>query len=552
MFRRRSAISTLVLLVFGSGAAPLWACADLPDPWPFPTVEQAEIYRDGARIVATGAAAEPLILPRGVAHNTVELRASGDFSRSPYLERIELDSAARPPQEGALARLAPELAAAINRCLDTIGDEIERLKHEIEVGQEAERAQTRAIERIDAVQPEDLVARTDWQALAAQLLETSQRLRKERLEMRQQRQALETELAQAQRSLRERQQALRSTLHGAAIVNPGDAGETITVIAQRGDIRWEPRYRADLERDEAGWALTWQLRAAIDHRGDDPLPDVDTTLSGRQASGPGVGLLPPLRPWILRPLFEAPADARRRVSESRVLSAMEMDAASAPPEAVIAERVDAYWPLGRIDVPAGRASEVELATPKMTGELRVVGLPQQPQRALFVGELRNTGETAWPAGLISLRREQVQVGEERLRRPVAPGETVELALGEADQVELRRRVVRDQEVDASGFFRQSRARERVIELKVRNGYDIPVTVQVLEPLPVADDDRVRVRLRGDAPTQTDARGVRGLGAWEKELAPGEEVTWQVAYTVEWDTREVERVEGLDGPGVLRQ
>lgn len=541
MFRQTLAI--LVLLVLSGGAVPAWACAALANDWSFPATTTAEIYSNGARVVVRGTVDEPIILPSGFVRDTLELRAVGEFSRMPHLDKIELDADARPAPEGALAELAPELAQAINDCIDSLTGEVDDISHQVALSKAKERAQERAIERLEGVSSEHLLERNDWSEVATQLLESTRQLRSELLDMRRQRQAQEAELDQARRDLREGQQELRTLLHGALIVDPGDVSEAITVLGQRNDLRWEPHYRGNVYRDEDGWALAWQLHAAIVHSGADELREVDVTLSGKPASGPEVGLMPTLQAWIIRPVFEHKA-ARERFADSQNMAAMELARA---PQATSVQHVDTQWQVGHINVPRERQTEIELAEPEVAERLRVVALPHQGERAMFVGELRNTGENAWPAGPIALHREGVRVGKERLYKPVAPGEAVELVFGEADKVELQRRLVHDKEVDASGLFRQSRARQREIELLVRNGYSVPIVVQVLEHLPVADDDRVRVSLHGDAPSHSEARGVRGLGAWEEELSPGEEVTWRVAYTVEWDSREVESVEGLDGP-----
>ena len=75
--------------------------------------------------------------------------------------------------------------------------------------------------------------------------------------------------------------------------------------------------------------------------------------------------------------------------------------------------------------------------------------------------------------------------------------------------------------------------ERQYEISLTNYHDEPVTVDVFDLLPVAQDEDVDVALlEGTTPiTERDFEGERGVMRWQIQLPPNQEQTIQFGFEV---------------------
>jgi hypothetical protein len=81
--------------------------------------------------------------------------------------------------------------------------------------------------------------------------------------------------------------------------------------------------------------------------------------------------------------------------------------------------------------------------------------------------------------------------------------------------------------------RDTVAREIAYRITLENLKDRPVTIQLLDHVPVSRTDRIRVADLAfePAPNQRDDQGREGVMRWERRLEPGQKETVDVRFTV---------------------
>jgi hypothetical protein len=114
----------------------------------------------------------------------------------------------------------------------------------------------------------------------------------------------------------------------------------------------------------------------------------------------------------------------------------------------------------------------------------------------------------------------------------APGDELRLGFGQDEAVAVERRLdtsYRSQE----GIFDTYRRLERHYVMRVRNGHGVAVEIELLDRIPVPQDERIRVELTSETtpPDQRDVDGRRGVLAWRGRFAPGEEREIRLGFAV---------------------
>ena len=113
-----------------------------------------------------------------------------------------------------------------------------------------------------------------------------------------------------------------------------------------------------------------------------------------------------------------------------------------------------------------------------------------------------------------------------------PGQDTELGFGQDQRVVVTRDLIERRQGDR-GFLRGRLRQERLYEISLANFHDEPVTVDVFDLLPVAQDEDVDVALlEGTTPiTERDFEGERGVMRWQIQLPPNQEQTIQFGFEV---------------------
>lgn len=332
----------------------------------------------------------------------------------------------------------------------------------------------------------------------------------------------------------------------------------LVVTYQVGNASWTPLYDARLASGSKTQKPVLSLKrlALVTQRTGEDWSDVAVALSTTQPSSGSA--VPVLQPVVVDYKPEPPpqpvAAARERIGRALRGPMAEPQVAqdmvgggltSAAPMAMkrtIAKPVEArivnapfqavFEVPGRTSVPStGEAKRLSVTSETLSPTLEIKAVPKREAKAYLYAKM-TLGDGA-PAleGPVSLFRDGVFVGKGRLPT-LAGGEEHELGFGVDDLVRVKHTVAKEQRGEA-GLISSSRTDSRSYRITVKNLHDGPVTVSVLDQLPVPLEEDIKVERSGTQPTKTDVDGVRGVVAWTNEMAPDQEKVIDFGYRVLW-------------------
>lgn len=332
--------------------------------------------------------------------------------------------------------------------------------------------------------------------------------------------------------------------HYAAVVElrAAAAGEaTIELSYVVTGAGWRSAYDVRLDNDE----LTLSWFGLVTQQTGENWPECELRLSTARPSSAAV--VPELLPWFLdrvRPpvprmmpaAMPAPQAAgmpygSRQAKEMAFAADEEYIPLLADTGAVLEQGATAatYRPERVVAVPAdGNAHRATVAVVQLTAARDYITAPVQAEEAHLRATVTNGSDHTFPMGSAAVFHGGDFVGSTALD-VWAPGEEIELALGVDDRVRIERTLVR--RTAAKAALGSTRRREAEHRIRVTNHTPGPVTVTVLDQLPVSRDDAITVReLRLDpAPAERTELGVL---TWRLALAPAETRDIHVGVRVE--------------------
>lgn len=333
----------------------------------------------------------------------------------------------------------------------------------------------------------------------------------------------------------------------------GAATLTVDLTYQVPDADWRPQYDARLDTKTGALELI-QYGAVRQNTGED-WTDVALTLSTAQPSR-GASLPEPQTQWIS--LYEAmpmhakagrmmameSADAVMAVAPEMV---MQMAGAAAPaaPAPVQAEFrvatidtggfVSEYKIPGPSTVKADGGEKKVMVGPFVTeGKTHIRIQPQLSAEAYLASMMTLKGEAPVLPGVANLFRDGAFVGQSHLPL-LRPGQEQSLFFGVDDQVAVKRRVMKDEKSQA-GVIARDQVLERHFVNEIENLHGMAFDVVVLEAVPVAQDEKIRVDILKDKTTQgyvADADNVKGLLRWNFRMEPKQKKDVNVGVKVGW-------------------
>ncbi len=322
--------------------------------------------------------------------------------------------------------------------------------------------------------------------------------------------------------------------------------QTVRIEAeyQVANAYWRPLYRASVP--ETAESVTLSLFAAIYQKSGEDWSQATLTVSNAlPLSG---ARLPDLEPWIV----DMPRPMTKRMP-MRTLDAVTLNEAPAPmaegltagtgaetTQAALAQAearrsaLAVEYTLARPVTVTSRDEETLLpvATRILEGEFHHLAVPKIRPTAFLV--CRSTADSELLPGPMQVYFAGQYLGKTQLSQMRAGG-TFELNLGADRSVLVRREKVSDKRRET--FFgqidRDTVAREIAYRITLENLKDRPVTVHLLDHVPVSRIDRIRVAdLAFDpAPDQRDDQGREGVMRWKRRLAPGQKKTVQIRFSV---------------------
>lgn len=329
---------------------------------------------------------------------------------------------------------------------------------------------------------------------------------------------------------------------------------TVDLSYQVAGATWHPLYDARLDTKSGGMDLV-QYGEVQQNTGED-WSGVTLTLSTAQPER-GAGL-PEMQPWWVNIFMPQPmpmafggAAMQKTMAARSMVAAPEMammdSAMEAPPEmreekAVFAAAaietggfVGEYKIAGPADVPAdGTATKLMVGAFDTQSALEIQVKPQMGTDAYLVAKTTLKGDAPILPGRVSLFRDGAYVGQSSLPL-LRPGQEKDLPFGIDDQVSVVRNVVMDERSEA-GVISKDNVQERHFVTKIRNLHTMPVTLVVMETVPVAQDEKIRVETVKSATTagyRADRDDIKGLLEWSLDLAAKEEKDIALGWKVSW-------------------
>jgi uncharacterized protein (TIGR02231 family) len=323
---------------------------------------------------------------------------------------------------------------------------------------------------------------------------------------------------------------------------------------QLGGASWRPLYDARLDSDSGSLELV-QMGEVTQRTGED-WSNVALSLS---TARPSIGAqAPELDSWFIDFAPPPAPAATAKIARDIVIGAEQEDAATrgagepgsarAPlgeiPASVVASDFAAVYRIaGTASLAAdNRPQRFTITRRNFDAALSVRSVPKLAERAYLFAKLAYSGEEPLLAGPTSVFRDGAFIGNAALAL-TRPGEVIDMSFGVDDRVAVSYRLAKG-ERSREGLISKDRRIERRYLITVTNHHQRPISVTLVDQLPVPRDERIEVELLDDAtpPSATDFEDRSGVLAWVRDYAPGESRTLRFGYAVSYP--EEEKVPGF--------
>lgn len=312
-----------------------------------------------------------------------------------------------------------------------------------------------------------------------------------------------------------------------------------------GQAGWQNQLRVDLDSSNEVVAVTGI--AQVHNRTGEDWQNVRATLGLVPA---GYRHLPDPQPWIVRLATPQPEMSKRSLravmAEPAAYEADMAESVSAMPVAPpVAHGFDMRVPLSApLSLASGNASA---RVPYQQAELPVTlsresYLWQQPA-VLLVGEWKNSSPLPWLAGSVTLLRDGQRLTRYHRHESIKQGEPVKMSFGDDPRLQIA--VVREPSREGeTGLISKESTLSALKNITLTSHYDKPITVNLLDRLPVAGNDDITVAAKGKAADDRDVDGVKGLQRWQFTLPAGGEEGFQQGFEIRYPAGE--RLSGVEG------
>ncbi len=520
-------------------ASPVWA-ETITAP---ATVDRVTLYGYGASVVRQVAVTAPAGMHEVVVPN-LPLDTDPQSLRVSAGDRAVIGSVSlatgRVPATDELTTPAIEAALA----------EVERLE---DVVREHDAAIARIRLTVEATEEEVGFLRSLGQEMdagtadPAALRALAQMVREEVLAARQS--GLDAELAaqEAERAREDDVEALNAAKQTLASLKPQDVDQALLTLTVQTDgtpqvieittftenAGWEPTYDMRLTTAEPAALALDRAVVVSQYSGEDWL-NVDLTLS---TSRPSEQSAPSELYPLLRRIYEEQPESERYADDAGFASEMvEAPVVVAEPMSVEMQgRTVTYHYPTRVDLRDGVESlRLRLDTVDLVPEVRAVGVPRVDTSAFVVAGITNTtGEVLLP-GQAMLYLDGALTGGTWLDL-VPAGGTAEFGFGAVDGLVLTR-IVPDRVEGEQGFISSENTIEESAVLRVENLTGEDWDMRIIDQVPYSEQEDLVVTYSSEPePSATDLDDMRGVLAWDFEIAARETREIVLNHSLAWPT-----------------
>ncbi|MET4634497.1 mucoidy inhibitor MuiA family protein [Kaistia defluvii] len=187
-----------------------------------------------------------------------------------------------------------------------------------------------------------------------------------------------------------------------------------------------------------------------------------------------------------------------------------------------------------VSVSSGEGSRsVRIATENLAPTLEVRAVPAVSDAAYLTARFRNTSGAPYVGGNAVLYRDGAFAGTVPLAF-TAPNAELTLGFGIDDKVAVTR-ITLERKTGERGLISSEKTDERRYRIKIENRHARPISIVVLDQLPVSEAKTITVQALPEAtpPTASAVDGRRGVVAWGYDYAAGETKEITHAFAVSW-------------------
>lgn len=302
---------------------------------------------------------------------------------------------------------------------------------------------------------------------------------------------------------------------------------------------WQPSYRAQLDTTKNQVHLERQAQV-VQASGED-WSNVRLRLSTGQPTRSTQGAMPP--PWVVDIAQPAPPAALAIPAPApiaragRPMAKMSAEAVMAPalPDLDVSSIDTAYTTQFvvpyKITVPSSSERiTLTLGQENLATTLLTRTAPAAEEAAYLIATLQ-APQGIWPAGPVTLFRDDALVGSGRLDFGNAQALAQGLSFGRDDQVVVRRMPV--QSNTGSGGWTNSKTERTVVRsYSVENRHDQVIALQVLDAAPTSRNEQIKVQSQySPQPGTTRWNAQNGMIAWEQNLDARATAQFQATHQI---------------------
>ena len=378
---------------------------------------------------------------------------------------------------------------------------------------------------------------------AAQIASTSQALRQSSRDnsvrahqIQRQKQDLQTQL-QPLREDRDRTGAQQAQVMKVTVQLASARAANVRLNYQVRGPSWQPSYRAQLSTVKNQVQL--ERQALVVQASGEDWSNVSLRLSTGQPTRSTQGALP--RPWVVDvvqphpPMAPAPAPLAR--ASRTVEKKMNAEIAMAPalPELDVSSIDTAYATQFvvpyKITVPSSSERiTLSLGQERLGTSLLTRTAPAMEEAAYLIATLQ-APPGIWPAGTVTLFRDDALVGTGRLDFGNAQALAQGLSFGRDDKVVVRRLPAQNN-TGSSGWASSKTERTIVRSYAVENRHDSAIALQVLDASPTSSNEQIKVQSQfSPTPSTTRWNAQNGMIAWEQNLGAGATAQFQATHQI---------------------
>ena len=302
---------------------------------------------------------------------------------------------------------------------------------------------------------------------------------------------------------------------------------------------WQPSYRAQLDTTKNQVHLERQAQV-VQASGED-WSNVRLRLSTGQPTRSTQGAMP--RPWVVDIAQPAPPAALAVPAPApiartgRPMAKMSAEAVMAPalPDLDVSSIDTAYTTQFvvpyKITVPSSSERiTLTLGQENLATTLLTRTAPAAEEAAYLIATLQ-APQGIWPAGPVTLFRDDALVGSGRLDFGNAQALAQGLSFGRDDQVVVRR--LPAQSNTGSGGWTNSKTERTVVRsYSVENRHDQAIALQVLDAAPTSRNEQIKVQSQySPQPGTTRWNAQNGMIAWEQNLDARATAQFQATHQI---------------------